>query len=176
MYTQLADQIQNTFESFSSPVKTLALECLQQAIQFVNELSNYITRFHAELLSSGSFSPDLCWQLVCRCVKRCLYDMGAVRITAKDGRLESDPLATATTYIWGTLKTHSIMQEYLKYNFEDHPAFASVIIRFVTNNKYQTNLKGLPDRVDKQEKTLTALSKRVDTLFNRVSILEKKVE
>ena len=176
VYTQLADQIQNTFELLSSPAKTLALECLQQSIQFVNELANYITRFHAELLNSGSFSPEQCWQLVCRCVKRCFHDMGAVRITAKDGRLESDPLATATTYIWGTLKTHSIMQEYLKYNFEDHSAFASGITRFVTNNNYQANLKGLTDRVDKQEKALTSLSKRIDTIFNRVSILEKKVE
>lgn len=59
-YTQLADQIQNTFESFTSPARTLALECLQRAIQFVNELSNYITRFHAELINSGSFTPKQC--------------------------------------------------------------------------------------------------------------------
>ena len=42
VYTQLADQIQNTFEDFTSPARTLALECLQRAIQFVNEvLPNY---------------------------------------------------------------------------------------------------------------------------------------
>ena len=102
--------------------------------------------------------------------------MGAVRVTAKDGRLENGPLGTATTYILGTLRTHSIIQEYLKYNFEDHPAFASVITRFVTNNNYQSNLKGLTDKVEKQEKSLVALGKRVDTLYNRVSILAKKVE
>ena len=174
VYTQLADQIQNAFDDFTSPARSLALECLQRSIQFVNEISNYMTRFHAELISSGSFSPDQCWQLVCRCVKRCFQDMGSTRVIAKDGRLVNDPLGTATTYIWGTLRTHSIMQEYLKYNFEDHPAFASVITRFVTNNNYQSSLKGLTDRLEKQEKGLSALSKRVDTLYNRVSVLEKK--
>lgn len=102
--------------------------------------------------------------------------MGAVRVTAKDGRLVNGPLATATIYIWRTLKTHTIMQEYLKYNFEDHPASASVITRFVTNNNYQSNIESLTGRLDRQKKTPTALGKRVDTLFNRVSILEIKSE
>ena len=68
------------------------------------------------------------------------------------------------------------MKEYLKYNFEDHPKFASIITRFVTNNNYHSILKGLTERVEKQEKGLVALRKRVDTLYNRVSIMEKKVE
>ena len=176
VYTQLADQIQNTFEAFTSPARTLALECLQRAIQFVNELSNYITRFHAELINSGSFTPEQCWQLVSRCIKRCFHDMGAIRVTAKDGRLEDDPIKTATTYIWGTLRTHTVMQEYIKYNFEDHPAFASVITRFVTNNNYQSNIRSLADKVEKQDKAIIALGKRVDTLYNRMSNVEKKVE
>ena len=102
--------------------------------------------------------------------------MGAIRVTAKDGRLEDNPIKTATTYVWGTLRKHTIMQEYLKYNFEDHPAFASVITRFVTNNNYQSNIRSLADKVDKQDKSISALCKRLDTLYNRVSIVEKKVE
>ena len=96
-------------------------------------------------------------------------------MTAKDGRLQSDPLGTATTYIWGTLRTHSVMQEYLKYNFEDHPAFASVITRFVTNNNFQANIKTIQDQVDKQDKEIKSMSKRIDTIFNRLSIIEKRV-
>lgn len=67
------------------------------------------------------------------------------------------------------------MQEYLKYNFEDHPVFACIITRFVTNNNYQSNIRSLTDKMDKQEKALTALGKRVDMLYNRMSIVENKV-
>lgn len=170
--TQVLNNIDSTLSDPYSPARNLAIECLQRSMQFVAELSAYISRFYDELKCSGSFSEDQCWQLVCRCIKRCFQDMSSVRVTARDIKHAKDRDATATEYIWATMKTHAIMEEYVRHNFEDHPSFASVITRFVTNNSFQSDLKDILSRLDRNEKDLKALSKRVDTAYNKLSKLE----
>ena len=144
--TQVQNNIDNSLSDHYSPARNLAIECLQRSLQFVAELGNYIIRFYDELKSSGSFSEDQCWQLVCRCIKRCFQDMAAVRVTARDVKHAKDKYSTATEYVWATLKTHAVMEEYVRHNFEDHSSFASVITRFVTNNSFQTDSKELFNR------------------------------
>lgn len=134
--SQVLNNIENSVADHNSPTRNLAIECLQKSMQFVSELSAYITRFYDELKSSGSFTEDQCWQLVSRCTKRCFQDMASVRVTARDVKHAKDKTTTATEYIWVTLKTHTVMEEYIRHNFEDHLSFASVITRFITNNSF----------------------------------------
>ena len=68
-----------------------------------------------------------------------------------------------------------VMEEYVCKNFEDHPAFASVITRFVTNNNIQSNVSDLSTRVEKLESGLKGLKSRVDNIFNRLDKLDKTV-
>ena len=98
--------------------------------------------------------------------------MAAVKVTARDVKHAKGKCITATEYVWATLKTHTVMEEYVRHNFEDRPSFASVITRFVTNNSFQTDVKEIFNRVDKAEKELKALSKRVDTAYNKINKLE----
>lgn len=158
----------------SSQPKQLAIECLQRSLTFINELSAFITRFHTELLYSGTYSKDQCWSLVCRCVKRIFKDMADVRISAKYIKDNKDMSSSSTRYIWATLKTHTVMRGYINKNFEDHPALASVITRFVTHNNLQANIKELATKSKKFEVTLRNLQGKIDKLTNRVDTLEKK--
>lgn len=169
---QVLNNIENSVTDHYSPARNLAIECLQRSIQFMSELSNYITKFYDELKSSGSFTEEQCWHLVSRCTKRCFQDMASVRVTARDVEHAKDRVPTATEFIWATLKTHGVMEEYIQHNFEDHPSFASVITRFVTNNSFQTDVRDIVSRMDKTEKDLKALSKRVDTAYNKINKLE----
>ena len=82
---------------------------------------------------------------------------------------------TAVEYLWATLKTHMVMKEYVSKNFDDHPAFASVITRFVTNNNIQSNVSDLTSRVEKLESTVKTMSGRFDTIYNRLDRLDKEV-
>ena len=82
---------------------------------------------------------------------------------------------TAVEYLWATLKTHMVMKEYVSKNFDDHPAFASVITRFVTNNNIQSNVSDLTSRVEKLESTVKTMSGRFDKIYNRLDRLDKEV-
>ena len=98
--------------------------------------------------------------------------MSSVRVTARDVKHAKDKDTTATEYIWATMKTHAIMEEYVCHNFEDHQSFASITTWFVTNNSFQSDLKETISRLDRTEKDLKALSKRVDIAYNKLSKLE----
>ena len=80
--------------------------------------------------------------------------MADARITARDIKDSSNMSGTAVEYLWATLRTHMVTKEYISKNFDDHPAFASVITRFVTNNNIQSNVTDLTSRVDKLETTV----------------------
>lgn len=156
--------------------RELAQLCLFKSVSFVNDFSAFMTRYYTELLASKSYTKDQAWALISRCVKRCFSDMSDVRSTARDARDADSPLSTATQYLWAILRTHQTMGEYLRRNFEDHPSFASVITRFVTNNSFQSDFKSLESRVDKVEAALKKVNSRIDTVFNRLDKMQTKLD
>lgn len=101
--------------------------------------------------------------------------MADVRVTARDVKNKDDHAATTSEYIWATLRTHQIMEDYLKHNFEDRPAFAFVITRFVTNNSFKSDLRLIDTRIEKTEKELKALKSQVDKLLSKVDWLDKQL-
>lgn len=102
--------------------------------------------------------------------------MSGIRITARDAKDSEHQLKTATQFIWATLRTHVVMEEYLKKKFEDHPAFASVITRYVTHNNFKSDINDLSTRLDHVTRDVSNISKRVDTLLNRMDASEKAIK
>ena len=102
--------------------------------------------------------------------------MSDIRITARDAKDSERQLKSATQFIWATLRTHVVMEDYLKKNFEDHPAFASVITRYVTHNNFKSDINDLSSKLDRVIKDVSILSKKVDTLMNRMDAAEKAIK
>lgn len=173
--SQVSRNIKNTVGK-DSEAKDLATECLNHSAIFVDGLGSYISRAYEQLVASAAFDKDKIWAIICRCVKRVFDDISSVRITAKDSKDNDDPLLTAAQYIWATLKAHGIMEEYIIYNFEDHPAFASVITRFVIHNSFQSDVSDVTALVKKETKRIDTLTKRFDSLQSKFDKLEKRVE
>jgi hypothetical protein len=79
-----------------------------------------------------------------RQVKRIWEDIGWARACCADLGSPMDPQVSggrgvfqnhnAALAIWGVLKTHDIMNEYIRHNFEDHPSIAAEQVRWVTRN------------------------------------------
>ena len=86
----------------------------------------------------------------------------------------------AALAMWGVLKAHDIMNEYLHHNFEDHPSIAAEQACWVTRNVMggkkngaDYDVKSLEGRLMKSEKAMTALKTRVDKDSTRIDTLEK---
>jgi hypothetical protein len=87
----------------------------------------------------------------------------------------------AALAMWGVLKVHDIMNEYLRHNFEDHPSIAAEQVLRVTRNvmggkknSANSDIKLLEGRLTKSEKAMAALKTRVDKATTRIDTLEKK--
>jgi hypothetical protein len=50
-------------------------------------------------------------------------------MTGRDAGDGADDDRMAATYIWATAKAHEVMDEYLKFQFFEHPAIAAVLAR-----------------------------------------------
>ena len=87
----------------------------------------------------------------------------------------------AALAIWGVLKAHDVMQEFISHNFEDHPSIAAEQVRWVTRNVMSgeksnsgSGDKAFESRLSKLEKAGSALKVRVDKDTSRLDVLEKK--
>lgn len=57
--------------------------------------------------------------------------MNLVRWLAQDAYMASDPGHKCDTYKWVILRAHSVMADFVKHCFDDHPVMASAITRFM---------------------------------------------
>lgn len=101
--------------------------------------------------------------MTCRSVHRILDDLQGARMSGRDAGDGADLDRVTATYIWATAKTHEVMDEYLKYQFFEHPAIAAVLARHLAATAV------LPDeqllaKIRSLEQALTKLSSKVDGL------------
>jgi uncharacterized protein YneF (UPF0154 family) len=87
----------------------------------------------------------------------------------------------AALAMWGVLKAHDIMNEYLHHNFEDHPSIAAEQVRWVMRNVMggeksgaDSDVKSLEGRLTKSKKAMAALKTRVDKDTTRIDTFGKK--
>ena len=89
------------------------------------------------------YDDSKAWTFLMRQVKRIWEDIGRARACCVDIGSPTDPGEVsggvfenhnAALAIWGVLKAHDVMQEYIGHNFEDHPSIAAEQVRWVTRN------------------------------------------
>jgi hypothetical protein len=129
------------------------------------------------------------WTFLMRQVKRIWEDIGRACACCVDLGSPTDAEEAgggvfqnhnAALAMWGVIKAHDIMNEYLRHNFEDHPSIAAEQVRWVTRNVMggekngaDSDVKSLEGRLTKSEKAMAALKTRVDKDTTRIDTLEK---
>jgi hypothetical protein len=88
----------------------------------------------------------------------------------------------AALAMWGVLKAHDVMNDYLQHNFEDHPSIAAEQVRWVIRNVMggdkqgsDSDVKSLEGRISKGEKAVAALKTSLDKVTTRIDTVEKKI-
>ena len=57
-----------------------------------------------------------------------------VRVVGRDSKDLRNPTLTATQVMWATLCAHTVMEEYSRRNFFEHPSISAVIARHLASN------------------------------------------
>ncbi len=89
-------------------------------------------------------------------------------MTGRDAGDGSDLDRVTATYIWATAKAHEVMDDYLKYQFFEHPAIAAVLARHLAATAVLPNDQ-LSSKFRNLETTVTKLLAKVDGIQSKVN-------
>jgi hypothetical protein len=121
---QFRNAIAGTFED-SAEARDLALELLYRSKKFALDMSNFIQRDY-EFWLHKKYSKKDAWELTCLSVRRIFEDIHVVRVVGRDSRDLKNPVLTATQVMWATLRAHTVMEEYSRRNFFEHPSISAL--------------------------------------------------
>jgi hypothetical protein len=109
----------------------LAFELLQASVYMAQELVQFVSMVYLDLKTSGRFDGDQAWNLACKFVKRIFTELGDARVVARDAIHCDDLWFSTAKILYGILRAHVVMKEYMRLNIHDHPSISSEMVKFV---------------------------------------------
>ena len=109
-------------------------------------------------------------------------DLYKVRAQVYSSLLTTDSAGQCAWILYGVLRTHDVMSDYVKARFKNHPSVSSEYIRFLSTNSGFESLKTLEDQVESLKRTsaqlvkdVTSAKKASDTASSTVDSVKKDV-
>ena len=154
----------------------LAMYCLMKSSEYLRAWLGYMDNVFDDLINNG-YSNKVAWALVTRLSRRMCEDMAVPRQGVK-GSL-GHPHVMRPTVLWGILKTHAVMKEYIDTDFKNHPSsMASEYVRFLVTTPRDAGTEGLVTQVSdlkkkvaEQKKAISEAQKSATTASNKVAAL-----
>jgi len=168
---QFRNAIASTFEDYAD-ARDLALELLYRSKKFALDLCNFIQR-DFDFWRHKGYSKTEAWQLTCLSVRRIFEDIHVIRVVGRDCRDIKNPQATATQIVWATIRAHTVMDEYMRRNFFEHPSISAVIAHHLASHHTRPDA-GLEVRIAALESSVENLSSRLDSIQSRLFVVETK--
>lgn len=125
----------------------VALELLTNSKLFWQELIQWMTNYHTEIVARSKAESKSCWILVTHCVRAMLTLIRGARSIGQ----RQDP----AQMLWGTLQAHRIMAELIDHKFQGHPKISIILHQHLIDNAVPLT------RFEEMEKTVAEMAKVV---------------
>jgi hypothetical protein len=123
-------------------VQDLAREMLDKSKELIIDLCHFVKDFYTEMTESSAMSPEEASLLTTNLIFKIFREFSAARLAVKQVK-ETEPLL----HLWGTLKTHEIMEQIAVNQFRDNPALKDILVRHII--KRNNNVDGT-DQITKK--------------------------
>ena len=150
----------------------LAFELLAASVYMAQELVQFISGVYHDLCTSGRFDDTQAWGLACKFVKRIFSEIGDERVVARDNIHCDDLWASTAKIIFGILKAHKVMKEFMHLNLRDHPSISSEMVKFVCYSQPASDTS----RVLEQLEEMSSLTKKTSANVSKHESRIKKIE
>jgi hypothetical protein len=187
--TMRVESVRNMIEHIyeAHPVaRQICIEMLNSTASFWRELCAEISEFYRFLLVS-SYGNDVsyttqakqqCWTVVLKMLRVFFSELHKRRIVAEHGYTSPDANAI---YFWGTLQAHSVMEEFRRARFHEHPkVYPQIVIFLFKTYVSKSEIQRIRDvnvdlsrRCVAAETELTTVKRSYDALVTRVLRLEQ---
>jgi hypothetical protein len=159
--TQLSSTIDTVLDGYLE-ARNLASQCLFKAKRFVIDLCTFMSQDYFKWKARGHNKQDA-WNMTSLCVRRIFEEIHSERVVARDIYDPNNLEFTTAKMLWATWKAHSVMEQYLKHHFYEHPSISAVLARHLADNyvKPDTNPSA---QITTLEKAVKSLNTRIDKL------------
>ena len=181
MNSMFGEQIATTMAN-EPEARSLALSMLSVSVGCCRELVTYFDETMNELTIKSKFTTRKAFSLVTQVVRRFFMDLYKVRAQVYSSLSTTDSAGQCAWILYGVLRTHDVMSDYVKARFKNHPSVSSEYIRFLSTNSGFESLKTLEDQVESLKRTsaqlvkdVTSAKKASDTASSTVDSVKKDV-
>ena len=150
----------------------LAFELLAASVFMAQELVQFISGVYHDLCTSGRFDDGQAWGLACKFVKRIFSEIGDERVVARDNIHCDNLWASTAKIIYGILRAHKVMKEFMRLNLRDHPSISSEMVKFVCYSQPASDTS----RVLEQIEEMSSIAKKTASTLSKHESRIKKVE
>jgi hypothetical protein len=132
-----------------------------------NRLCNHIDKFYKELTTVSNFSPKTAHLLIGRSSHAIWTAMRPFR--TRIAMLENlQTLDNKAAFIWGVLQCHRVMDEFISFKFQSHPAFVKEMSLFVLTERVD------PTQIATVDATVASLRTTVHEMKSKTLHMEDK--
>lgn len=147
----------------SPEARALAIHLLDSTVSFYHRIISWVSDM-CETLMLNQFTQKAAWSLTVSCFKRVFDEMTTGRVGAIDQFAISldDPSQSVATntpiVVHAILKTHRVMNVFMRLDFKNHPAIAAQYTLFLVTHSRVEAVDSLRAQVKKLEADLKATS------------------
>ena len=154
----------------------LANQALTVSHTFVLRLITFIDSTYNNLCHVSRFQEKQSWALTMTLVDRILADLFAPKSGVYSVLKVQEREDACSQLLWAHLGCLAVAQDYLKFEFKDHPAIASEYVKFLTLNsgsdkldQAEKDLSDMTSEVAKASKEMINIKSKADTASGKVT-------
>jgi hypothetical protein len=137
------------------------------SVNFVQRFVSFINTTYINYKLTSYFEDSENWDVLLAYIERMFEDLRSARCLIQDAS-ESDP----SVLLWGIMKSHEIMDSYLRHDFKNHPSFNSILVQRMLKSSPTADVHS---KITTLERGASTASSSIVGLKTRVSTLENKV-
>jgi hypothetical protein len=146
---------------------TLARDLLQKVSFQWTKFCSHIDQFYKELTTVSNFSPKTAFLLIGRSSNAIWTAMRPFR-TKISLLPDTKSLDNKAAFIWGVLQCHRVMDEFIGFKFQSHPAFVKEMSLFVLTERVD------PSQIATVETAVASLRSVVHEMKTKTNHMEDK--
>jgi hypothetical protein len=114
----------------------------------------------------GYMGEEQLWELLVSFIEQVFEDLWAARCIIQDASEGESSLL-----LWGIMRAHDVMEEYIKHDFSKHPALNGILVQRILRS---SPTSGIYARVQSVEKAITSINGTLPGVKTRLSAVEVK--
>jgi hypothetical protein len=139
---------------------------LVDSVNFIQRLIAFVDSTYIEYKVMSYLTDTQLWELLVAFIEQIFEDMRAARCIIQDAS-ETE----STVLLWGIMKCHEVMQDYLKHDFRKHPTLNGILVQKILKSSPSS---GVHTRLQTVEMSVTSINGSVSAIKTRLSVIETK--